>query len=58
MVVATAAGRVFSAYLLKQLTVAGDVAALGQLGERDVGGDNADEQREEDWRQRHEFSAR
>ena len=34
--------------------MAGDVAALGQLGERDVGGDNADEQREEDWRQRHE----
>ena len=35
--------------VLKQLAVAGDVAALGQLGERDVGGDNADEQREEDW---------
>ena len=29
--------------LLQQLAVAGDVAALGQLGERDVGGDDADE---------------
>lgn len=39
---------------LQQFAVAGDVAALGQLGECDVGGDDADEQREEARRQRHE----
>ena len=39
---------------LQQLAVAGNVAALCQLGERDVGGDDADEQREEARRQRHE----
>ena len=31
---------------LQQFAVAGDVAALGQLGERDIGGNDADEQRE------------
>ena len=43
---ATAAGRVFSVCLLQQLAVADNVAALRQLGERDVGGDDANEQRE------------
>lgn len=38
----------------QQLAVAGDVAALCQLGERDVGGDDADEQREEIHGQRYE----
>lgn len=38
----------------QQLAVAGDVAALCQLGERNVGGDDADEQREEIHGQRYE----
>ena len=34
--------------VLQQLAVAGDVAALCQLSERDVGGNDADEQCEKD----------
>ena len=41
-----------SGCLLQQLTVTGDVVALGQLGQRNVGGDDADEQRKEARRQR------
>ena len=40
--------------VLQQLTVAGNVAALCQLSERDVGGDDADEQREKARGQCHE----
>ena len=54
MVVATATGRVFSVFLLQQLAVACNVAALCQLSERDVGGDDADEQREKARGQCHE----
>ena len=43
-----------SGCLLQQLTVTGDVVALGQLGQRNIGGDDADEQRKEARRQRHE----
>ena len=46
VVVATAAGRVFSVCSLQKLVVACNVAALCQLGERDIGGNDADEQRE------------
>ena len=53
-VLAEIPGRVFLACLLQQFAVAGDVAAFCQLGERDVGGDDADEQREKARGQRHE----